>query len=203
MAERYYTSSDLWGIIISVGAIIAISIFVRAGIMDFLFGLIISFILAAYPISRGFLTQYLISRFKEKFANRGINDYWNILKEEINRTSQDFGFSINLRLPDTYFPYNHTKFKKYDLYLAEINRNDLLVYSGEWEGYVNFLYEYVTVVLEMGTGKLGATLRGFNLEGAIKFIEEHPDLFGKDEGSRVIIPETIKETTFGTGQVVK
>lgn len=192
----YFDYTDIIAILVVIAGFIFAGIMFQSGAID-----VNTFVVVIIGVFSTIMMKYAVplamAQLIQKIYGKGMTAYWNEIKKEISETPREYGFSIDLMLPDKYLPIHNTALPAWDLALFDINRDDMAIYLGERQDILDYPYPHITIIFKPSNNKILYTYRG-DLDNAIKFIRENADAF-IEEGKQVIIPELIREMRFGEG----
>lgn len=192
----YLTTMDVVGVVVITGIVIFTGVLFTAGVIDSNTFLLLILALFFTIISK-YAAPLMVVGIVKKMYGKGMAAYWNEIKKELLETSIQYEFSFDLRLPEKYMPMNSIPLPSFDLALFEINRDDMVTYAGERLDFITYPYPNQTIFFKPSINKIIGINRK-TLDDTIKWIEEHREMF-TTEKSQILIPQMIKETTFGDG----
>lgn len=194
---KYYELSDAIFLVL-----LFIFVFVAAALMAqgamqadvFLAFIIIAGIYAfVKPIAVLIYQKEVIEKNKGKTAY----ELWNEIKKQISDARENLKLDT-ISLPEDYVPHNMLTIDTLNLFLAEINREEMRRKTGD-DSYSEYPYAYNTIIFDLRNGVVKSQRRGERIVETVKFINRNLHFFAVEK-KETILPERIREIVFGRSE---
>lgn len=193
MVKYYETGDVLFLVLLFLFVFISAGMMAQGTMQTEAFLAFIS-IAAIYALIKPISVLIWQKEVEEKHKGKNAYEYWNMIKEQIKEAAEKYGFDT-IKFPDDYLPNNMLTIETLNLFLAEIQKEELVRKTGD-QRYSQYKFDCNTIVFNIGSGVVRAQLRGKGIPEAVKFINSNIHFFAEPK-KEVAVPERIREIIFG------
>lgn len=138
------------------------------------------------------IIQTHLQKTYSKIFAKDLTDYWADITDKIWRANQKHQLYYNLNIPEGYVPQEQTELPEIGLSIHTIKTEDTTKYGTQ---YADHKYPEKTIIYNTKQQKI-LTILPLDFDQTINWLKNNKSYFTK-ESTQILIPQTIKELSYG------